>query len=317
VNARLGKGASQRLDRERAVEQMTWCPGQPEIIANRLVVDGGFIERPGVRTYNLYRPPVIEEGDPDEAITWLRFIEYLYPENADHIIKWLAQRAQRPGEKINHAIVLGGVQGIGKDTLLAPLKYAVGDWNFTDIGPLALIGRFNGFVKSVVLRINEARDLGEINRFAFYEHLKVHTASPPEVIRCDEKNLREHPVFNVTGILITTNHRTDGIYLPPDDRRHHVAWSDRPEGGFETSEWGPGGKSDLWKFYANGGLRHVAALLKGYDISEFNSKAPPPKTPAFYEIVNANRAPEDNEFADALDALGNPKAVTLAMIANK
>jgi hypothetical protein len=28
-------------------------------------------------------------------------------------------------------------------------------------------------------------------------------------------------------VIITTNHKTDGIYLEPDDRRHYVAWSDR------------------------------------------------------------------------------------------
>jgi hypothetical protein len=48
----------------------------------------------------------------------------------------------------------------------------------------------------------------------------------------------------------------------------------------------------------------------------FDAKAPPPKTAAFYEIVDASRAPEDAELADALDALGWPDAVTLAQVAN-
>jgi hypothetical protein len=30
-------------------------------------------------------------------------------------------------------------------------------------------------------------------------------------------------VFNVLGFLITTNHKTDGIYLPLNDRRHYIA----------------------------------------------------------------------------------------------
>ena len=55
---------------------------------------------------------------------------------------------QRPGEKVNHALVLGGAQGIGKDTLLEPVKYAVGPWNLQEVSPAALLGRFNGFVKS-------------------------------------------------------------------------------------------------------------------------------------------------------------------------
>jgi hypothetical protein len=34
-------------------------------------------------------------------------------------------------------------------------------------------------------------------------------------------------VFNCLGFIITTNYKTDGIYLPADDRRHYVAWSHR------------------------------------------------------------------------------------------
>lgn len=80
-------------------------------------------------------------------------------------------------------------------------------------------------MKSVILRVSEARDLGDVNRVQFYEHMKTYTASPPDVLRVDEKNLREYPVFNVCGVIITTNHKADGLFLPPDDRRHYVAWS--------------------------------------------------------------------------------------------
>ena len=76
--------------------------------------------------------------------------------------------------------------------------------------------------------MNEGRDLGEterVNRFTFYDHTKIYTAAPPDVLRVDEKHLREYYVFNVLGFLLTTNYKTDGIYLPPDDRRHYVAWS--------------------------------------------------------------------------------------------
>ena len=92
----------------------------------------------------------------------------------------------------------------------------------------ALLGRFNGFLKSVILRISEARDLGDVNRFQFYDHMKAYTAAPPDVLRVDEKHLREYTVLNCCGVIITTNHKADGIYLPADDRRHYVAWS-RPD----------------------------------------------------------------------------------------
>jgi hypothetical protein len=125
------------------------------------------------------------------------------------------------------------------------------------------------------------------------------------VLRVDEKHLREHYVFNVLGFIITTNHKTDGLYLPPDDRRHYVAWSNHRKEDFAQTYW-----DELWNWYGAGGFGHVAAYLAELDISSFNPKAPPPKTAAFWDIVTANNAPEDAELADVLDALGNPDAVT-------
>jgi hypothetical protein len=299
------------LDRYRAVEQMTWCPGLPEVIANRLIADGGWIERLGCSTVNLYRPPRVARGNPKEAGPWLNHIMRMYPDEADHLIGWFAHRVQRPAEKINHAIVLGGAQGIGKDTLVEPLKHAVGPWNFAEILPEQLLARFNSFVRSVVLRINEAKDQGDIDRFALYERLKIYCAAPPDVIRCDEKHLREHNVMNVTGVIITTNYKTDGIYLPADDRRHYVAWSDLTKDDFIDAYWG-----ELWEWYADGGLENVAAFLTEYDLSTFHPKAPPKKTATWWTIVDANRAPEDAELADVLDKLCDPDVVTLSRLAD-
>ena len=305
--------ATRWLDRNRPVEQMTWCPGLPMLIPNRLVVAGGWIERPEVSTFNLFRPPRLALGDADQAEPWLNHIRKVYGEDdVAHILRWLAHRVQRPAEKINHALVLGGAQGIGKDTLLEPVKHAVGPWNFSDVSPAHLLGRFNGFVKSVILRVNEARDLGEMDRFSFYDHTKIYTAAPPDVLRVDEKHLREYYVFNCLGFIITTNYKTDGIYLPADDRRHYVAWSHRTKDEFPSEYW-----NKLWGWYHSGGFGHVAAYLAEFDLVDFDAKAPPPKTSAFWDIVNASSAPEDSEVADVIDALGNPDALTLGQLIDR
>src|SRR5262249_48022643 len=101
--------------------------------------------------------------------------------------------------------------------------------------------------------------------------------------------------------------KTDGIFLPADDRRHYVAWSQRKKEEFTADYW-----TELWRYYADGGFAHVAAYLAEFDLSGFDPKAPPPRTPAFWDIVNASRAPEAAPLADLLDKLGNPDAVTLA-----
>jgi hypothetical protein len=193
--------------------------------------------------------------------------------------------------------------------MLEPVKHAVGHWNFKEASPNQIMGRFNGFLKAIVLRVSETRDHGDHDRFKFYDHSKTMMASPPDVLRVDEKHLREYSVMNVCAVILTTNHKTDGIYLPADDRRHFVAWSNLTKGDFPEEYW-----RTIWAWYHDGGIADVAAYLAGLDISGFDAKAPPPKTRAFWEIVDANRAPEDAELADALDHMGNPDAFTLEQL---
>jgi hypothetical protein len=301
--------ANKWLDQNRPVSQMTWAPGEPLLIANRMIADGGWFDRQGDHCLNIYRPPVIKHATAAQAAPWLDHVNTIYPSDAGHLVKWLAHRVQRPGQKINHAVVLGGNQGIGKDTLLEPVKHAVGPWNFIEVSPAHMLGRFNGYLKSVILRINEAHDLGDVNRFQFYDHLKAYTAAPPDVLRVDEKNLREYSVINCCGVIITSNHKSDGIFLPADDRRHYVAWSNFNKEDFDADYW-----NKLWGWYSRSGFQHVAAYLAELDISNFDPKAPPPKTSAFWDIVNASRSPEDAELADVLDGIGNPDATTLVRI---
>jgi len=319
VDARLpavaGLKASTWIDQNRPVEQMTWAPGLPAEIRDRLIAHGGWFDRKGCCVFNLYRPPVVKPvcGNADR---WLHHIDRLYGENAPHIVRWCAHRVQKPADKINHALVLGGKQGIGKDTLLEPVKHAVGAWNFVEVSPQQVLGRFNGFLKSVILRVSEARDLGEFDRFAFYDHMKSLTAAPPDVLRIDEKNRQEYAIPNVCGVVITTNHKSDGIFLPADDRRHFVAWCDLDKSDFTPAYW-----NELWQWYGRSGLDVVAHYLANLDLADFDPKAPPPHTGAFFEIVNASRSPEDAELADALDLVAGlsankrwPDAVTMADI---
>jgi hypothetical protein len=130
--------------------------------------------------------------------------------------------------------------------------------------------------------------------------MKTYTASPPDTLRIDEKHLREYAIFNCCGVIITSNYKTDGIFLSPDDRRTYVAWSDRTKEDecFQGGYW-----NRLYGCYAGGGSRHVAAYLMQRDISNFDPKAPPPKTEAFWAIVDANRAGEESELADTIERM--------------
>ena len=58
--------ASVWLDKHQSVEQISWAPGGPMLIRDRLIREGGWIERHGVTWFNLYRPPTLEPGDTTE-----------------------------------------------------------------------------------------------------------------------------------------------------------------------------------------------------------------------------------------------------------
>ena len=80
-----------------------------------------------------------------------------------------------------------------------------------------------------------------------------------------------------------------------------MAWSQAKKEDFPEEYW-----NEIWDWYETGGFAHVAAYLRTLDVSAFNPKAPPPKTAAFWDIVNANHAPEEAEIADVIDGLSKP-----------
>lgn len=304
---------SKWLDINNSVVQTTWSPGEPQIILNKVMPDGGgngWIAKENSRVFNLYHPPTITPGNAAAALPWVNHIKKIYPEDADHIICFMAHRVQKPADKINHALVLGGAPGIGKDTLLEPVKKAVGPWNFQEISPSQIMAPFNAFLQAVVLRISEARDQGEVGQYKFHEHMKVICASPPDVLRVNAKHVIEYYIPNCCGVIMTTNHKTGALWLPSNDRRTYAAWSTCTQEDFEPGYW-----KDIWRYLGEGdGCSHVTAYLQQLDISKFDAKSPPKKTEAFHAIVDAGAPDKELEIADALDQLGAPDVVTIEQV---
>jgi hypothetical protein len=324
--------ASKWLAQHRSVERMTWAPGEPEIIEGKLLIDDGWIEKPGVRTYNTYLPPTIKLGDASQATRWRDLWFKLYPaDEAEHSIAWLAHRRQHPEVKVNHGLVHIGKPGIGKDSALVPARYAVGPWNFRDIALNDLVGKYNDFLSSVITRVNEARDVGDpnhgrVDRYGLHDHMKALMTSPPETHQINRKYVPLYVSLSRTGFVVTSNH-DDALYLPENDRRNAVSRSE-----CTCADFAPGYFDELyyWYFHENG-INHVVAYLQQYDLSNFNPKLAPSKTGAFWRVVGVDRGPEHNELADAIDAIaaelghkrgasGNvepPDALTLAMLSAK
>ena len=303
-----GEPATAWIDTHNPVDTLSWVPGEEKIIEGRILLEGGWEANPTYRICNLYKPPTPPvDGDPTKADLWLDLIHTIYPDDTEHILDWFAHRVQRPGEKLNHALVLGGSQGIGKDTLIEPVRRAVGGWNMAEVGPTTFYQQFNSYLKSVILRVSEVRDIGETNRYNFYEHLKPVIAAPPMTHRINEKFQPPFYIPNACGVIITTNHLIGGLFVGDgdDDRRYYVAWSQKEKEDFPENHW-----DKIYKWFADGGSEHVTAYLYMRDISKFNASAPPTKTDAFWQMSEADRPIESPAFADLLDKFQN-RAFTL------
>jgi Family of unknown function (DUF5906) len=299
------------LAKNSRVNDMTWSPADPKIINDALFEEAGRKTEVGARVFNRYSPPgLAADGDPAKAGPWIDHARRIYPDDAEHIFDCLAHRVQRPGEKLNHALVLGGKQGVGKDSLLEPAKRAVGSWNCQSVTPEDIVAPFTGWQKSVLLIINEARDQSnEHDRYRFADHMKNIICAPPDMLRVNEKNIPQYYIPNVC-FVVYTNHKHDALYVTEDDRRHYFTWSEARKEDFEPDYF-----VNLWSFFENeNGYAHVAAFLAKRDISKFNPKAPPALTDAFHYALATSRPTELGEFADELEAMGDPPAITIRSV---
>ena len=92
--------ASTWLDQNRPCEQMSWLPGRPPVVRHFIVNEGELIASPGYTLFNLYKAPIIVPGDPSLATPWLDHVQRIYPNDAEHICAWCAQRVQAPHVKL-------------------------------------------------------------------------------------------------------------------------------------------------------------------------------------------------------------------------
>jgi hypothetical protein len=298
------------LAQNRRAAAMTWAPGEPQFIRDRLPVDTGWVTKAGATTFNNYRAPVIQPGDPKGAQRWIDHWYAIYPAaEADHCIAYLAHLVQRPAVKINHCVAMIGAPKIGKDTLLEPMEAAVGSGNFKEITLTNLISKNNEFLRAVFVRLSEARDMGEqgrIDRYGLYDHTKNLLATPPNMLRINEKYIREYYIVNCFGMVVTSNHR-DALHLPCDDRRYFITVSE-----CKTDEFAPAYWDAFWNYYYHqNGINDVVAKLREHDLSKFDPKAPPLKTEGFWHMANVDRDFAEAELGDAIDELGKPDALII------
>jgi len=277
------------VDTGLTVEGSTWWPGQSRFIENVVINERGMLKQPGAVCYNTYCPPdhsnLKNNHNPD---LWIEHIKFLFPDplEHEHFFDFAAHMLQRPDEKINHGIVIAGAQGIGKDTALMPLRRGVGEHNTAEVEPDAISSQYNGYVKSVMLVINEVRPHDEDHKASsFYNQLKPLLAAPPEMLPMEVKYANVIYIRNLCHVFLTTNDPLT-MYIPAEDRRLFVMTSPLPDPK-KVPIFAEGYFAKMHGYLANGGADAVVRWLLNRPLEEFDPCSPPPITAGKKAIINS------------------------------
>jgi len=235
---------------------------------------------------------------------WLRHLERMVPLDfeREHLLNVLAHKVQYPAHKINHAVLLGGKPGSGKDTLLAPFFWAIGGpakVNCSLVKNEDLTSQWGYGLECEVMEIAELRQSEARDRRALENHLKPVIAAPPEYLPVNRKGLHPYMALNRVLVVAFSNERVS-ISLPSDDRRWFVLWA-------AAERLPEAAASALWVWYLHrGGFAGVAAWLMARDVSAFNPSAPPPMTEAKAIMIEAGMSTAESVLVEMMRARVGP-----------
>lgn len=298
--------ASDWLRLNELVTSMTVWPGEEDdVIKGKDCRNGQLVPVPGSAVFNAYKRPTIELGDARLAGPFVEHVRKVFNKegDADQFLNYMAHRVQKPWEKPRFALLLAGDQGVGKDTAVEFCVPAIGSWNVANIEPAALEGSFNEYVASTLVRISEAANLHEMTKWAFNEKTKVLIAGTPDEGVVNPKYGQKYSVRMYCGVVITTNHLANGIYIPEGDRRYDViASASASEMGLHSDEDKRKYFGELWDWFLDGGNGHVAAFLHERKLDGWSASNGQRKTDAHRTVVVSGMV-GDHWLQDALDEI--------------
>jgi hypothetical protein len=258
---------------------------------------GTIVNRDGLTYGNRWvnsRPQPV----PGDVTPWLRHVERLIPEKfeREHLLNALAHKVQFPGHKINHAILMGGTHGCGKDTMFAPFFWAIGGdakRNCSLVKNEDLTSQWGYALECEVMEIAELRQADAKDRRALENTLKPIIAAPPELLTINRKGLHPYYALNRLFVIAFSNERV-AISLPSEDRRWFVIWC-------EAARLTEREALALWNWYKNqNGFQAVAHYLHTRDVSAWNPSAPPPVTEAKQIMIEHGMSTAEAFIVDML-----------------
>ena len=255
-----------------------------------------LVERDGDIYGNRWRDarPPVAAGD---ITPWLDHCRVLVPEPTElaHVLDVMAFKLQHPEVKVNHAILHGGDQGSGKDTMWAPFIWSVCGPHLKNRGLLdndTMSSQFGYALESEILILNELKEPDAKERRALANRLKPIIAAPPEMLSVNRKGLHPYQMANRVFVLAFSNDPVP-ISLDSQDRRWFCIWSQAPR-------MTPDAAAKMWAWYKAGGFAAIAAWLLARDVSAFNPGAAPASTEFKMNLVEHGMSIAESYLVDLM-----------------
>lgn len=286
IEASVSYDENRQAKGARSLTAITYAAGESVLVSREGLVYGN--------RWRDHRPAPIP-GDPGP---WLRHVARMIPDPLErtHFLSALAHKVQFPGIKINHAILIGGNHGSGKDTLMAPFFWAIGGdtkSNCSLVKNDELTSQWGYALECEVMEIAELRQSDVKDRRAIENTLKPLIAAPPELLPVNRKGLHPYLALNRIFVVAFSNER-GAISLPSEDRRWFVLWC-------ETDRLPVADADALWNWYTRqNGFGAVAHYLMTYDVSAWSPTAPPPMTEAKAILVESAMSPAEAVLVAAI-----------------
>lgn len=273
--------------------------GQAVIAVTYAAGDGNLVAREGGLYANRWRDarPDVSEFAGADVSRWVNHCRLLVPDERElnHIWDYMAFKLQHPETKINHAILHGGDEGCGKDSLYAPWIWAVCGPNLANRGIVdidAITSQWGYHLESEILILNELKEPEAASRRALANKLKPIIAAPPEMLSINRKGLSPYNMANRLCVLAFSND-TVPISLAAQDRRWFCVWSSAPRMKSEDA-------AALWDWYHKGGFQQIAAWLHARDVSAFNPAATPLETEFKSTMIDNGRSIAESFIVDEI-----------------
>lgn len=221
------------------------------------------------RRYNLWRGFAVE---PIPGGSWSLYKQFLLDNicrgvqrDYDYLIQWMAYHVQHPAEPGHTAVVMQGLQGTGKGTVVEVYASLWGCHFFPLSDGEQLTGKFTGHLRNKsLIYADEAFFAGD-----YHNEAKMKTLVTERRLNIEDKGLRIRETNNYLKIIIASN--KEWVIRAEDSDRRYFVLNTMPLSSNEVRKL----REAIIAQLDNGGRSALLYDLLGMDLSKFDIRDVP------------------------------------------